>query len=79
MWIQARTLTGGPLDFDENEVGADTGYYVAVVIVFSVINAVAWGVGSARRHDLAVFSAGFLLGALGMYIATALYGYQRPP
>ena len=41
MWIQARTLTGGPLDFDENEVGADTGYYVAVVIVFSVINAVA--------------------------------------
>ena len=64
MWPLSRTLTG---------------YLVAVAIVFMVINAVAWGVGAARRHDIAVFSAGFILGALGMYIAAALYGYQRVP
>jgi len=28
-------------------------------------------------HDLNVFSAGFVLGVLGMYIAAWLYGYQQ--
>jgi hypothetical protein len=32
---------------------------------------------AARLHKLNVFSAGFVLGMLGMYIAACLYGYRR--
>jgi hypothetical protein len=34
-------------------------------------------VGNPRLHDLNVFSAGFVLGMLGMYIAAWLYGYHQ--
>jgi len=34
-------------------------------------------IGDPRLHDLNVFSAGFVLGMLGMYIAAWLYGYRR--
>jgi len=64
MPIQARTLTG---------------YLVGVIIVFAIINAAAGIMDAPRRYGLAVFSAGFVLGALGMYIAAALYGYRRTP
>jgi hypothetical protein len=37
----------------------------------------AHGAHSPKQHDLGVFSAGFVLGALGMYIAAWLYGYRR--
>lgn len=64
MWIQARTLTG---------------YLVGVIIVLAIINAVAGIIDAPPRYDFAVFSAGFVLGALGMYIAAGLYGYRRAP
>jgi hypothetical protein len=33
--------------------------------------------GSPLLHDLNVFSAGFVLGMPGMYIAAWLYGYRQ--
>lgn len=54
-----------------------TAYMIGVVIVLAVLNGMAWLAGTPRLHDLNVFSAGFVLGALGMYIAAWLYGYRR--
>ena len=62
MQIQRRTLTG---------------YGVAVLVVLAILNGTAWFVGAPRLHGLGVFSAGFSLGMLGMYIAAHLYGYKR--
>jgi hypothetical protein len=54
-----------------------TGYYIGVLVVLAILNSVAWLVDAPPRHDLGVFSAGFLMGALGMYIAAYLYGYRK--
>jgi hypothetical protein len=54
-----------------------TGYGIAVVIVLAALNGITWLVGNPPLHDLNVFSAGFVLGMLGMYIAAWLYGYQQ--
>jgi hypothetical protein len=54
-----------------------TGYGIAVIIVLAVLNAIFWFVGKSRLHELNVFSAGFVLGMLGMYIAAWLYGYRQ--
>jgi len=54
-----------------------TGYGIAVVIVLAVLNGITGLVGNPRFHDLNVFSAGFALGMLGMYIAAWLYGYRQ--
>ena len=54
-----------------------TGYGIAVVIVLAVLNGVAWLIGSPRLHSINVFSAGFVLGMLGMYIAAWLYEYRQ--
>jgi hypothetical protein len=54
-----------------------TSYGIAVIIVFAILNGITWQVGSPILHDLNVFSAGFLLGMLGMYIAAWLYGYHQ--
>ena len=59
-----------------------TAYGISVVIVFAILNAIVWGTGMparlhARLHELNVFSAGFILGMLGMYIAAWLYGYRQ--
>ena len=47
------------------------------VIVLAALNGITWLVGMPWLHDLNVFSAGFVLGMLGMYIAAWLYGYRR--
>jgi hypothetical protein len=62
MQIQRRTLTG---------------YGFAVLVVLAILDGTAWFVGAPRRHSLGIFSAGFALGMLGMYIAAHLYGYKR--
>ena len=54
-----------------------TGYGIAVVIVLAALNGITWLVGKPWLHDLNVFSAGFVLGMLGMYVAAWLYGYRR--
>jgi hypothetical protein len=54
-----------------------TGYGIAVVIVLAILNGIFWLVGNPRLHELNVFSAGFVLGMLGMYISAWLYGYQQ--
>ena len=54
-----------------------TSYGIAVVIVLAVLNGIVWQVGMPWIHDLNIFSAGFVLGMLGMYIAAWLYGYRR--
>jgi hypothetical protein len=54
-----------------------TAYGIAVIIVLAIVNGIAWLVGSPRLHDLNVFSAGFVLGMLGMYISAWLNGYRR--
>jgi hypothetical protein len=55
-----------------------TGYGIAVIFVFAAINGIGWLIGSPPRvHDLNVYSAGFILGMLGTYIAAWLYGYRQ--
>jgi len=54
-----------------------TGYYIGVLVVFAILNVIAWLVDAPRLYGLGVFSAGFLMGALGMYIAAHLYGYRK--
>jgi len=54
-----------------------TGYGIAVVIVLANLNVIFWLVGNPQLHELNVFSAGFVLGMLGMYTAAWLYGYHR--
>jgi hypothetical protein len=54
-----------------------TGYAIGVVIVLAILNGGAWSVGNPRLHTLPVFSAGFAMWMLGMYIAAWLYGYRR--
>jgi len=54
-----------------------TAYGIAVIIVFAILNGIFWWVGSRHLHELNVFSAGFVLGMFGMYLAAWLYGYRR--
>jgi hypothetical protein len=54
-----------------------TAYGIGVVIVLAVANGIAWQEQLPRLHGLNVFSAGFVLGVLGTYIAAHLYGYRR--
>ena len=54
-----------------------TSYGIGVVIVLVILNGIAWSTGAPRLHDLNVFSAGFILGMFGMYIAAWLYGYHK--
>jgi hypothetical protein len=54
-----------------------TSYGIAVIIVLAIINGIAWLVGTPILHDLNVFSAGFVLGMLGMYISAWLNGYRK--
>ena len=54
-----------------------TAYGIGVVIVFAVLNGIAWQAGMPRLHNLNVFSAGFILGMIGTSIAAFLYGYRR--
>jgi hypothetical protein len=54
-----------------------TGYYIGVAVVLGILNLVAWLLDAPHRYDIGVFSAGFLIGALGMYIAAYLYGYRK--
>jgi hypothetical protein len=54
-----------------------TGYGISVIIVLAILNGIVWLMGSPWLHDLNVFSTGFVLGMLGMYIAAWLYGYHQ--
>jgi len=62
MWRYSRTLTG---------------YLVSIFVVLAILNGIALSRDAPPAHNLAVFSAGFLLGAFGMYLAAHLYGYRR--
>jgi len=54
-----------------------TSYGIAVIIVLAILNGIFWWVGSRSLHELNVFSAGFVLGMFGMYLAAWLYGYRQ--
>jgi hypothetical protein len=54
-----------------------TGYYIGVLVVFAILNVIWWLADAPHRYAFGVFSAGFLLGALEMYIAAYLYGYRK--
>ena len=54
-----------------------TAYGIGVVIVLAVLNGIAWKAGTPRLHNINVFSAGFVLGVLGTYIAAWIYGYRK--
>jgi hypothetical protein len=54
-----------------------TAYGIAVIIVLAILNGIFWLSGSYRLHNVNIFSAGFILGMLGMYIAAWLYGYHQ--
>lgn len=55
-----------------------TGYGIAVILVLAALNGILWLVWDPSRvQRVNVFSAGFILGMLGMYIAAWLYGYRK--
>ena len=55
-----------------------TSYAVAVILVLAVLNGIGWlAWNPSLLHNLNVFSAGFILGMLGMYIAASLYGFHK--
>ena len=54
-----------------------TGYGIGVVIVFAILNGIAWLIKTPWLHRLNDFSAGFVLGMVGMDIAAYLYGYRQ--
>jgi hypothetical protein len=55
-----------------------TSYGIAVILVFAALNGIRWLAGNPPRlHGLDIFSAGFILGMFGMYIAAWLYGYHK--
>jgi hypothetical protein len=54
-----------------------TGYGIGVVIVLAVLNAIAWLAGTPKLHNINVFSAGFVMGVLGICIAAWTYGYRQ--
>jgi hypothetical protein len=56
-----------------------TAYGIGVIIVLALLNTIVWQAGMPRLHSVNVFSAGFVLGVLGMYIAAWIYGYRRTP
>ena len=43
-----------------------TAYGIGVIIVLAILNGIFWLVGSPRLHSLNVFSAGCVLGMLGI-------------
>ena len=53
------------------------GYGIAVVIVFVILNAAVWFARPPWAMSFRIFSAGFVLGMLGMYVASVLYGYHQ--
>jgi hypothetical protein len=54
-----------------------TGYGIAVVIVLAILNGIFWLVGNPRLQGLNVFSAGFILGMFGMYLAVWIPAARR--
>lgn len=52
-------------------------YVVGVIIALIIVNLLAWFVDPAKAvHDSLIFSGGFLLGMLAMYIAVHLYRWK---
>ncbi len=52
-------------------------YVIGVIIVLVFINYIAWFVGGeARLKSVELFSIGFLLGMLAMYIAVHVYRWK---
>jgi hypothetical protein len=55
-----------------------TRYGIAVTLVPAALKGIVWLVGNPpRMHAAYVFSAGFILGMLGMYISAWLNGYRQ--
>lgn len=50
---------------------------IAVVIVFAVLSVAVWFARPPWAMSLRIFSAGFVLGMPGMYVASVLYGYHQ--
>ncbi|MDI6734551.1 MAG: hypothetical protein QMD50_03660 [Patescibacteria group bacterium] len=52
-------------------------YVIGVIVVLALINYIAWSVGGeAKLKSFELFSGGFLLGMLAMYIAVHLYRWK---
>lgn len=55
-----------------------TAYGIAVILVFALLNGIAWLAGNPPRvRGLHIFSAGFILGMIGMYISAWVNGYHQ--
>jgi len=52
-------------------------YVSAVIIIIILVNTVIWRSGKiAELQNVAIFSAGFLVGMLAMYIAVHIYRWK---
>ena len=78
-----RARSSNPICLAESGLEADremrtlTGYGIAVVLVLTILNGSFWLMGKPQLRDLTIFSAGFVLGMFGMYVAAWLYGYRQ--
>jgi hypothetical protein len=53
-----------------------TAYGIGLALVLTILNGIEWRAGTPELHELNVFSAGFILGMLGMYISAWVNGYR---
>ena len=52
-------------------------YVTGVVIVLVIVNCIAWfAFGGTHAGSIGIFSLGFLMGMLAMYIAVHIYTYK---
>jgi hypothetical protein len=54
-----------------------TAYAIGIFLVLGLANFFGWEIGAPRLHGLNIFSAGFMLGALGMYLSAWVNGYRK--
>jgi len=67
-----------PIENEWQRMRTLTGYGIVVIVVLAALNGTVWLAGNPPRfQSLWVFSAGFILGMLAMYIAANLYGYHQ--
>ena len=76
--VYDRIMWAGRKEKRDIQMRTLTAYGIGVVIVLAALNVIAWqaGMPRLRLHSLNIFSAGFVLGVLGTYIAAWLYGYR---
>ena len=51
-------------------------YVTAVIIVLTLVNCILWFINQPELYKVMIFSLGFLLGMLAMFIAVHFYRWK---